>query len=401
MKVVVITHNYIRRHGDLTALYLHRLSSGLTAKGIELTVVCPHAPGLLRRDTIDGVRIIRFSYPFSTHKPIVYTGNMHQEVAGSVAAKAIFAAFLNSFYFAARRVCRQVRPDVIWANWWIPPGMVAARISASMKIPLVISSHGTDIALLKKRGIFSTLSSYVYARTAKASVVSNFLKETLTENVTAISPDDVAVIPMPVGMEHFPKTVPPENDIPVFLSVARFSRQKRLDDIIAAAEKIIAKLASTERPPFKVVMVGEGPLENELKEIVQSRGLNDIFDFIPLVAQQRLGELYRQSDAVILSSENEGFGLVLVEAGLTSRPLIGARSGGIIDVINDGENGLLYEVGDVEGLARCMTSLIESPARRAALGEGGYVRAMENFATPVLVDKIYDLFQAVVGDKTE
>jgi hypothetical protein len=70
LNIVVITHNYIRCQGDLTALYLHRLSSGLVERGLKLTVVCPHASGLLPEETIDGVRIIRFPYPFFRHKPI-------------------------------------------------------------------------------------------------------------------------------------------------------------------------------------------------------------------------------------------------------------------------------------------------------------------------------------------
>jgi len=389
LKIVVITHNYIRRQGDLTALYLHRLSSGLVQKGLDLTVVCPHAPGLLREDTIDGVKIKRFGYAFSGIKPIVYTGNMHQEVAGSLAAKFVFISFLWSFYRFALKTCRAEKADLIWANWWTPPGMIAARIASKLRLPLVISSHGTDISLLGKGGLISRVSRYVYARTAKATVVSSFLKQKLIENVSAIAPENVMVIPMPVGMEHFPKTPPPDNEIPVLLSVARYTKQKRLDDIIAAAAKV-----RSEGIPLKIIMVGEGPLENDLKELAQNSAPADTVEFIPLVAQQKLAEFYRQADAVILSSEGEGFGLVLVEAGLTGRPVIGARSGGITDIVIDGQNGLLFEVGNVDQLAGCIKTMMTDREKRAALGEAGYKRAMQDFSTPVLVDRVYNLFKA-------
>ncbi len=393
MKVVVITHNYIRREGDLTALYLHRLSSGLVEKGLEITVVCPHAPGLLRNDEIDGVKIKRFGYPFSGIKPLVYTGNMHQEVAGSILAKFVFLSFLCSFYRFARKICRQEKPDLIWANWWAPPGIIAARIARKMNVPLVISSHGTDISLLSKGGIFRRISRYVYERTNKATVVSSFLKDKLLRNTDVIAGDDVSVIPMPVGMEHFPKTAQPENDVPVLLSVARYTKQKRLGDIMSAAAKLKA-----EGIPFKIIMVGEGPLEAELKKAVADGGLDDQIEFMSLVAQQRLGELYRQSDAVILSSEDEGFGLVLVEAGFTGRVVVGSRSGGITDIINDGENGLLYELGDIEALSECIRQILTDRELRAQLGEGNYKRATENFSTPVLVDRVYNLFMSVSSE---
>ncbi len=391
MKVVVITHNYIRRRDDLTALYLHRLSSGLVARGMDIVVVCPHAPGLLIEETLDGVRIKRFTYPSANLKPIVYTGSMHEQVGRSIIAKFVFLSFLRSFYRTGLRVCREEKADLLWANWWIPPGVVAARVGAKLHRPVVISSHGTDISLLGKSGILSPLSRYAYKRAAAATVVSNYLKEKLLAHVNVVAPSDIAVIPMPVGMEHFPKTPPPNNDPPMLLSVARYMRQKRLDDIIAAAVRIAG-----EGINFKMRMVGEGPLENELKDSVHAKGLHDRIEFIPLVDQERLGELYRQADAVVLASEGEGFGLVLVEAGLTGRSVIAARSGGIVDIVEDGYNGLMFDVGDVDGLMACVKRLFADQALRARLGENGHIRAMERFATPVLVGRMYDLFSSII-----
>lgn len=324
---------------------------------------------------------------FSGLKPIVYTGNMHQEVAGSIRAKFVFISFLWSFYRFSLKTCLREKADLIWANWWIPPGLIAARISKKLHIPLVISSHGTDISLLGKSGIISRLSRYVYAQADRATVVSSFLKDKLLDNLEAIADKNVAVIPMPVGMENFPKTSPPENDVPVLLSVARYTRQKRLNDILSAAEKIKADGFS-----FRILMVGEGPMETELKTLADQKGLSNCIEFIPLVSQQRLGELYRQSDVVMLSSEGEGFGLVLIEAGLTGRAVIGARSGGITDIIKDGENGLLYEVGDIDALADAIKTVLKDDDTRIKLGEGGHQRALDKFSTPVLVDRIYDLF---------
>jgi len=117
------------------------------------------------------------------------------------------------------------------------------------------------------------------------------------------------------------------------------------------------------------------------------------------VAQQKLGELYRQSDIVVLSSEGEGFGLVLVEAGLTGRPVIGARSGGIVDIIEDEVNGLLYPPGDVDALAGCLWKLFSDPALRDRLGAAGHARAMERFATPVLIDRVRELFISVASPR--
>lgn len=168
-------------------------------------------------------------------------------------------------------------------------------------------------------------------------------------------------------------------------------RQKRLDDIIAAVERIAG-----EGGDFRMRMVGEGPLEDELKDLVRSKGLQDKIEFVPLVDQERLGEFYRQSDAVVLASEGEGFGLVLVEAGLTGRPVIAARSGGIMDIVENNYNGLMFDVGDVDALTSCIKKIFSDGDLRTRLGENGHIRAMERFATPVLVGKMYDLFVSIV-----
>ncbi|MFH1701657.1 MAG: glycosyltransferase family 4 protein [Candidatus Zixiibacteriota bacterium] len=392
MKVVVITHNYIRRQGDLTALYLHRLSSGLVSKGIELTIVCPHAEGLLKEDVIDGVRIKRFGYPFSNKKPIVYAGNMHEIVSRSLFAKMVFIGFLYSIYRFGLRVCREEKPDLIWANWWIPPGLAASKIAAKLNLPLIISSHGTDIALLGKPGIIQRLSKYVYRRTQRATVVSSFLNDILINNLSVLSKDIVEVIPMPVGMETFPRKPFNDEGAPVFLSVARYTKQKHLDSIIEAAE--VLNNAGFE---FRIIMVGEGPLEEKLKSLIAENNLEDKIKLGPLVAQQKLAKLYQACDAVLLVSENEGFGLVLVEAGLTGRPTIGANSGGIVDFIEHDKNGLLIEIGDYMALAECMKSIITDKQLRNRLGDGAYHTARDKFATPVLVDKMYNLFETTAN----
>ncbi|MCK5124931.1 MAG: glycosyltransferase family 4 protein [candidate division Zixibacteria bacterium] len=391
MKVVVITHNYIRRQGDLTALYLHRLSSGLIEKGIEITVVCPHAPGLLTNDVIDGVKIKRFSYPFSNIKPLVYSGHMHEEVAKSLFAKFVFLGLLKSFYSFALKVCREEKADLIWANWWIPPGLAAARIAQKLGIPLVISSHGTDIALLSKPGITGKLSKYVYKRTSRATVVSTFLKEQLIKRVPYIKPDKIDIIPMPVGMEHFPLKEFKPKEIPIFLSVARYTRQKRLFDIVYAAD-----ILNKEGLKFNIIMVGEGPLKTELHQVTQEKGIAESFTIGPLVAQQKLAQLYQECDCVLLVSEGEGFGLILVEAGLTGRPVIGSKSGGITDVLRHDVNGLLIDLGDVNMLAKHMKSIILDIELKKRLGKEAHCIATEKFGTPVIVEKVYQLFDQII-----
>jgi glycosyltransferase involved in cell wall biosynthesis len=316
---------------------------------------------------------------------------MHEVVGGSLLGKLIFFFFLRAFIRAAARILSALQPDLIWANWWIPPGLVAERISGKSRCPVVLSSHGTDIGLLVKSETVNKVGRKVYRKASRASVVSEFLKARLLASVDTISDDRVEVIPMPVGVEHFPKAELPNNDPPVFLSVARFTKQKRLSDIIEALA--ILRKRGVE---CRVIFLGEGPLESDLRERAGKLGVADMTEFHTLVAQQILGRYYRDSDGVLLVSENEGFGLVLVEAGLSGRPVIATRSGGIPDIVDDGANGILVDVGDVEEIADALQSLVTNKDKRRRLGDEGHRMAMERFAPSVLVDRIDQLFRSAV-----
>jgi glycosyltransferase involved in cell wall biosynthesis len=167
------------------------------------------------------------------------------------------------------------------------------------------------------------------------------------------------------------------SDAPVVGTVANFKTHKRLDRLLFAAERV-----RDEVPDVRFILVGQGPLEGELRRLANERGLNDIVIFTGF--REDAPRVASTFDVFALSSEHEGLSIALVEALALGRPSVVPRVGGLAEVIEDKKQGILVPDGDVSSLANGITRLLRDPTLRAEMGEAGRARA-----------RIFDIRRAV------
>lgn len=105
---------------------------------------------------------------------------------------------------------------------------------------------------------------------------------------------------------------------------------------------------------------------------------------------------YEALDVNLLISRDEGFGRTIIEAAAMGVPSIGARVGGIPELIDDGNTGLLVEKENSEQLAEALTKLLEDPARSKTLGEAAYRHVAQNFSIQTHADAVMDLYDSLV-----
>jgi glycosyltransferase involved in cell wall biosynthesis len=372
MRILVVTHNYPRFPGDPAGAFVARIAAGAAGQGNEVRIVAPHAPGVAEWESNGGVEVHRFRYGPEALERVAYTGDLHRRTLLSPLAALSFPAFMLSFKRAIRSAVTTFQPDVIHAHWWMPGGWLAAK----MGIPYIVTSHGSDVRLLEKWSGFRRLAAPVFTRARAVTAVSQFLAEDL-RRLTNLELPQLQVCPMPVDTDLFvtgrtvPKAQPPR-----ILYAGNLVPSKGVDVLLDA----YALLGSRD-VECSLRILGEGPERTTLEERARSAGHTDIefFDFLP---QERMPLEYGQSTVTVLPTRGdaEGLGLTLVEALLAGSAVVGTRAGGIPEVIQHEETGLLVG-GSADDLAQALQRILLDHQLRARLIETGQARVESRFST--------------------
>ncbi|MGE5243996.1 MAG: glycosyltransferase family 4 protein [Betaproteobacteria bacterium] len=178
----------------------------------------------------------------------------------------------------------------------------------------------------------------------------------------------------------------------VFGYVGRLVPIKDLPTLVLA----FARLLDTV-PNASLVIAGDGPVRPELERLVAARRLTSRVRLLGW--REDLVDLYETIDVCVLASRNEGTPVAVIEAMAAGRPVVATRVGGVPDVVDEGETGLLVAAGDVDGLATAMVRLAVDREARCRMGRVGRTRAAARFGSERLVDDIDRLYATALAEK--
>jgi glycosyltransferase involved in cell wall biosynthesis len=214
--------------------------------------------------------------------------------------------------------------------------------------------------------------------------VSGHVKRILVEKY-GMSPAHVRLLFNGVNVSRFAKPTPESRaalfnefgitqDKKLIVAAGYFIPEKGLGDLLRAAAKI-----REVREDVIFILVGDGPLERQLKEEAHSLKIDDIVRFAGL--RFDVDRFMSASDAVVVPSTwQEPAGLVVVEAMATSRPVIASRVGGIPEYLSEGEAGLLVEPGNPSQIAEAILRILNDSALAQRMGKAGRRRAEQLFS---------------------
>ena len=275
---------------------------------------------------------------------------------------------------------RELAPDVFQANlrtsWSCQYGSLAAMLYG--KARLVAFEHapldpGNGVQLRLKRLLARRFSAHVAASAFSAARV---------EEIAALRPGSVRVIPC--GVEDVPLPQPSVRDsaAPVVAAVGRLVPEKGFDVFVHALARL---------PAVTGVLIGDGPERGSLEALASELGVGDRLRILGW--QQSPRALLADVDVVVAPSRFEGFGLSIVEAMLAERPVVGARAGAIPELVADGETGMLVPGDDPVALAAAIARLVDDPELRRRMGERGRAVALERYrpdAVARMFEALYD-----------
>jgi len=163
--------------------------------------------------------------------------------------------------------------------------------------------------------------------------------------------------------------------------LSNFRPVKRTGDVIRIFSRVAREV------PARLLMIGDGPDRSAAEWIAQRKGIQDRVHF--LGEQGSVSEILPLADLLLMPSEQESFGLVALEAMACRVPTIATRVGGVPELIDDGINGRLLSVGDVEGMASAAVELLRDPDGYQAMAEA----ARRTAQTRYCASKILPLYE--------
>jgi len=164
--------------------------------------------------------------------------------------------------------------------------------------------------------------------------------------------------------------------------------------ILEAAKRVLEKIAKV-----KFMFVGEGYLRAELQELTKHLGLSDYVIFTGF--RSDIPEVTAIFDIAVLASFFEGLGRVLLEAMVLAKPVIATRVGGIVDVVDDGQTGILVPPNDSVALAQAMIKLLSDKDLRIRMGRAGRDKIDTKFSAQTMVNQIQGVYEKLIIKKAE
>lgn len=267
-----------------------------------------------------------------------------------------------------RNLLRKEKFDLVSSQDPFGSGMVAWILKKIYGIPMHLQEHGDffSSSYWKKESVGNFLSFYLgiflLRRADGIRAVSERIRETLISRF-GIEGRKVTVVSMHTPMRDVRgKAREIFKDDFLFLSVARFVKQKNLGLMIEAFSKI-----SADFPQTRLLLVGRGPEKERLEAAAKRWGVGEKVVFKDWT--EDVDYYYSQADAYLLSSNYEGWGRVIIEAGMFGLPVIMTDVGCAREIVKDGKNGLVVPVGDPASFGAGLSRILSDPGWARNLGE--------------------------------
>lgn len=380
LRVIVITHMYPRTAGDFDGIFVHEQVKALRARGVDARVLVGDPVGYRMSRSKETARMRLF--PRTSRR-----GLRWGEVEGVPALHFLYAApfppqwsehgapaYRREVKHIAGAVRREFRFDVVHAHTALLDGTAGAWLGRRFDVPYVLTEH---------TGPFSTLTAdaQMRAHTQRAInaadgvvTVSESLRRTMFEAVEVSHPERWQVIPNGIDPEVF-KVAPPRSrdDGEVrALWIGGYHEVKQPFMLVDAFTR-----AAAEIPGLTLTLVGGGPLERQVREAAASLEARGRIRMRPVASRAQVAEYLREHDFLVVSSLTETFGIIVLEALSSGRPVLTTRCGGPEEIVSGPEYG----------------EVVDNDAASLARGFGNLTRRLENFDPGRLHAHVADRFR--------
>jgi len=368
MKLLVIAPYFYPKVGGLENYAWHICRGLKESYGWDIVAIASnHEKNVFKVEVIEGIKIYRLPTWFKLSNTPINLG----------------------WFIDIWKIIQKEKPNVVNGHTPVPfIADVGAIVSSILKIPFYLTYHND----LVKNNVLDILFSIYYSTFGNLSFIfskriivtshfyannSKYLKKFKSK---------FSIIPPGVDLKKYKKTLNTlDNKIILFVGqLDKTHTHKGLSFLIKAMEKIVKRMPSTQ-----LHVIGKGNNIDQYKNEANTLNVSKHIKFIGYVNDDNLIKRYQSCTVVVLPSttDSEGFGMTLIEAGACGKPVVGTKVGGIPFVIKHNKTGLLISPRNSEELSEAVIRILEDKNLSDRLGKNGYEYVTKNFSWDKQVKK--------------
>lgn len=388
--VAVLTSTYARYPQDPQVPWMRETNNRLSELGHSIEVIAPAFKGLASHE-IDGVSVNRFRYLPKSIENITHDSGAPSKMKNPLMKLRVLPYLIAGFCYTTAYLLKK-RPDCIKVHWPFPHGLMAwlgARLTGAKIISVC---HGAELALVRGKPLLQKVLSWSLRQ---SDLVYCNSSHTLSQIRSLPGCADI-----PVEIVTYGSTLKdiPDNDTssqpqkPIILSCGRVIERKGYPYLIKAMPEILKSV-----PDAQLYITSDGDYREKCEQLIKELGLEDSVTMTGYISNEELTQLYQDCAVYVHPSiidsqgDTEGLGVVLIEALSNRKPVVASAVGGIVDVIKQGESGILVNEKSPQALAKAVTHLLSNPEVARELGEQGYQYGKQHFSWARIIERLSGL----------
>lgn len=361
-----------------SSVHTIRWANGLNNAGHEVHVISQHAPC----DPLDD---------------------------GIILHKLPFRGTLGYFTMvpAVKRLLKHIQPDIVNAHYASGYATTAAMVGFR---PWLLSVWGSDIydfptkSVLHKWLIQTNLNNadkIASTSHAMATETCKYLKNSKCNR------ESIAITPFGIDVEDYegmPEIKDDQADTITIGTIKGLDSKYGIDILLKAFADLTKRLNTVNDcfvPTVKLRIVGDGPQTIELKQMADKLGIEQSVEFVGRVPHSDVPSQLSLIDIFIALSRRESFGVAVLEAGAAGRPVIVSDSGGLPEVVENGQTGIVVGTEDIEAATNAMEKLVLNPYLRKQMGEQGRIHVHKHYTWQQSIKDMEDAYQCTIDSAKE
>ena len=362
MKVLIPATHYYPVIGGIET-WTRNIAEQLTAMA-EVFVVTGKVKDQSQQEEASGVKIWRTSF---------FT------LANLSASPLIFTiSSLPFIFFKSLALIKKEKIDVVHCQGFL------SSVLGFLLFKLTGAPYVVTVQRLESKS--NPFKNFIYRQAAVCIGASRAIGQYFKE----IGCKNIEVIPNGIDLEKFENLERKPHAGFVVMTVARLEMVKGIKYLIEAA----ARSELQRRSYLLILIIGDGSEKRSLEGLVEKLGLKDKVRFLGEIPNEQIPSYLATADCFVLPSLKEGFGIVILEAQAAGIPVIGTKVGGILDLIKDGQTGILVEPGNSEDISRAISRVYADSEFSRSLVKNAKIE-LTKYSWQNIAEKVYSEYDSI------